>query len=184
MKHAVWSAAESIANFIYIKFLHLSNNRDKYADGFYNFIFADGIGKIPTSLIIYPCTAFRHSLLEWEKNGGVSPLERSKLDAPADRNSGTYFNCKNSGGRARLILKPTPGGVLTKHCDLEAFKYLMNTRNALPGDYRQWVHQQTIARVKTRIKAADTPVAPPLVNTAAASIDADFAALRLVQPTG
>ena len=34
-------------------------------------------GQVPTPLIIYTCAAFRHSLMEWEKNGGAPPKARS-----------------------------------------------------------------------------------------------------------
>ena len=74
------------------KVLHQSNNRGKYSDGFYNFMVVDNGRQMPSPLIIYTCTAFRHFLLEWKRNSGTSPKARSKLDAPTKPNPANYFN--------------------------------------------------------------------------------------------
>ena len=105
MKRPLWFLTEAVPNFIYIKFFRRSNSRGKYADGFYNFMIADKEGQIPTPLIIYTCAAFRHSLLEWEKNGGAPPKARSKLETQAKQNPATYFNYKNDGGSTPSFLK-------------------------------------------------------------------------------
>jgi len=56
------------------------NNRGKYADGFYDSMINDKDGHIPLPLIMFTCTAFRHALLEWQKNTGVHPkASKSKL---------------------------------------------------------------------------------------------------------
>ena len=69
------------------------------------------------------------------------------------------------------FLKAIPGGQLTKHCYLEAYKFLMNTWNALPRPYRIRVHNNTLALVKNRILAADTAVKNAPVSTEAAQVD-------------
>ena len=98
MKRPLWFLAEAIPNFIYIKFFHRSNSRGKYADGFYNFMVADEGGQIPTPLVLYTCTAFRHSLLEWERNSGAPPTVRSKLEVTTKQNPANYFNYTNDSG--------------------------------------------------------------------------------------
>lgn len=70
------------------------------------------------------------------------------------------------------FLKAIPGGQLTKHCNLEAYKYLMNTWNALPKPYRHRVHNNTLAAVKQRILDADTAVPTAPVSTEPAHVDA------------
>jgi hypothetical protein len=42
----------------------------------------DKDGDIPSPLIMFTCTAFRHALLEWQKNQGVhKKASKSKLKA-------------------------------------------------------------------------------------------------------
>ena len=56
-------------------------------------------GHIPSPLIIFSCTAFRHSLVEWQKINGVHPkASKSKLKANRPDCS-NYFNYKNHGGK-------------------------------------------------------------------------------------
>ena len=74
------------------------------------------------------------------------------------------------------FLKATPGGVLTKNCDLEAYKFLMNTWNALPPPYRRRVYQNTLARVKKRILDADTTCSNAPISTEAAQVDKELLA--------
>jgi hypothetical protein len=89
---------------IYIKFFHRANNRGKYADGFYNFMISDTDGSIPAPLLIFTCTALRHALLEWKRNGGAAPkVKKSKLDPPVKQDPSKFFNYKNDGGRTRCF---------------------------------------------------------------------------------
>jgi hypothetical protein len=98
-KRPLYFLQEAISPCIYIKFYHHVNIRGKYADGFYNSMIADKDHHIPSALIMFPCTALRHALLEWQKTKGVHP-KASKSKLKADRpDRSNYFNCKNDGGK-------------------------------------------------------------------------------------
>jgi len=59
----------------------------------------DKDGHIPSPLIMFPCTALRHALLEWQKNKGVHPkVFKSKLKVER-HDCSNYFNHKNDGGK-------------------------------------------------------------------------------------
>jgi hypothetical protein len=63
---------EAIPQCIFIKFYNQANNHWKHADGFYNSIIDDNDGHIPSTLIMFTCTALHHALLEWQKGKGVN----------------------------------------------------------------------------------------------------------------
>ena len=74
-----------------------------------------------------------------------------------------------------LVLSPflnaTPSGILTKNCNSEPYKYLMNTWNTLPPLYRRRALQNANATVKRLILDADTTVVNVAVSTEPAQVD-------------
>jgi len=163
--------AEAISWFIYIKFYHRVNNRSKYADGFYNSMINNKDGHIPSPLIMFTCTTVPHALLEWQKNKGVH-LKASKSQLQADRRDPlNYFNYKNDGRKNASCCTAMGRKLLTSPGFADTFTFLMNTRNALPESYQQWVYKNTLATVKHQIQQAENPIPAVVISVEAARID-------------
>jgi hypothetical protein len=87
----------------------------------------DNDGHIPSPLIMFNCTALRHTLLEWQKNKGVHPkASKSKLkgDRP-DRSN--YFNYKNDGCKNASYCAATGRKLLTSPGVADTYAFLKNT---------------------------------------------------------
>jgi hypothetical protein len=170
-KRALYFLAEAIPWCIYIKFYHRANNRGKYADGFYNSMIDDKDGHIPSPLIMFTCTALRHTLLEWQKNKGVHP-KASKAKLKADRpDCSNYFNCKNDGGKIACCCAVTGRKLLTPPRVADTYTFLMNTWNTLPVSYQQRVNNNTLATVKHQIQHAENPTPAVVISVQAARVD-------------
>jgi len=62
----LYSLAEAVQRFIYVKCFHWANNRGKYVDGFYNPMIDDKYGHIRWPLIMITITTLRRALLQWQ----------------------------------------------------------------------------------------------------------------------
>jgi len=163
--------AEAIPRFIYIKFYHRVNNHGKYADGFSNSMIDDKDGHIPSPLIMFACTALRHTLLEWQKNAGVHPKASKsmmKADSP-DRSN--YFNCKNVGGKSTSSCAVMGRKLLTSAGVADTYTFLMNTWNTLPESYQQRVYTNRLGTVKSQIQQAENTTPAAVITMEAARFD-------------
>jgi len=148
----LYFSAEAIPRFIYTKFSHRAKNHGKYSDGFYNSLIDDKNGRIPSPLIMFPCTALRHALLEWQKNKGVDPkASKSKLKADGPDRS-NYFNYKNDGGKNTSCCAAPGCKLLSSPGIADTYAFLINTWNTLPESYQQRVYNNTLATVKPQIQ--------------------------------
>jgi hypothetical protein len=96
----------------------------------------DNDGHIPSSLIMFTCTALRHNFLEWRKNKGIH-LKVSKSTLKADRPDRlNYFNHKNDGGKIASCCSVTGRKLLTSPGIADRNTLLMNTCNTLPESYQ------------------------------------------------
>jgi len=167
----LYFVAEPIPRFIYIKFYHRANNCGKYADGFYNSMIDDKDGHIPSPLIIFTCTAFCQTLLEWQKNKGVRP-KASESQLKADRpDRSNYFNSKNDSGKNTSCCATTGRKVLTSPGVADTYAFSMNTWNTLPESYRQRVYNSTLATVKRQIQQAEIPTPSVIISVEALRVD-------------
>jgi hypothetical protein len=106
-----------------------------YADVFYDSMINDKEGHIPPPLIMFTCTALRHTLLECQKNKGVHP-KASKSKRKADRpDRSNYFNHKNEPGKIASCCTVTGCKLLTSPGVADMYTFLMTTRNTLPESY-------------------------------------------------
>jgi hypothetical protein len=95
----------------------------------------DNDNHIPSSLIMFRCTALRHDLLEWQKNKGIH-LKVSKSTLKADRpDCLNYFNDRNDGGMITSCRSVTGRKLLTSPGIADRYTFLMNTCNTLPESY-------------------------------------------------
>jgi len=103
------------------------NNRGKCADGFYNSMIDHTYGHIPTPLIMFTFTEWRHTLLEWQQNKGVhSKASKSKLKVHRpDRLN--YFNYMNDRGKHTSCCAETAHKLLTLPGVADTYTFLMNT---------------------------------------------------------
>jgi hypothetical protein len=142
-----------------------------YADGFYNSIIDDKDGHIPSPLIMFTCTALRHTLQQWQKNKGVHP-KASKSKLKADRPDGSnYFNCKNDSGKIASCCAVTGRKLLTSPGVADTYTFLMNTWNTLPESYQQRVYDNTLASVTHQIQQVENPMPPVVISVEAARVD-------------
>jgi len=163
--------AATIPGFIWMKYYHRVNNRDKYADGCFNSKIDDKDGHTPSLLIMFTCTALRHALLEWQKNQTV-PLKASKSKLKAVRlECSNYLNHKNDSGNNASCCTATGRQLLTMPGIADAHIFLMNTWNIQPESYQQRVYKNTITTVKRQIQQAQNPTAAGVISTEAASVD-------------
>lgn len=65
---------------------------------------------------------------------------------------------------------PSPSVVLISAGRVDVYRYLMNTWNGLPGNYRTRVHSNCLAAVKLRIREEGTTPAVP-ISTVPAVVD-------------
>jgi len=96
----------------------------------------DKDGHIPSPLIMFTCTVWRHALLEWQKNKGVHPKaskSKPKAGRPDDSN---YFNCKNDGGKIASCCAVMGRKLLTSPGVADTYTFLMNTWNTLLESYQ------------------------------------------------
>jgi len=162
--------SEAIPQCIYIKFYHCTNNRGKYADGFYYSVINDKDGHIPSPLTMFPCTALRHALLEWQKNKGDHPkASTSKLKADSPYRS-NYFNHKTDGGNNASCCAATGPKLLPSPGVADTHTFLMNTWNTLPENYQERVYNNTLATVKHQIQQAENSIPAVVISTEAASV--------------
>jgi len=108
-----------------------------YADGFDNSMIDDKDGHILLQLIMFPCTALCHALLEWPKNKGVHPtVSKSKMRADTPDRS-NYCNNRNQCGKnaswcaaagRKLLTLPTVGDTYILD------EYLEHTTRELPPE--------------------------------------------------
>jgi len=163
--------AEAIPRFIYIKSYHQANNHGKYADGFYNPMIDHKDGHIPSPLIMFTCTALRHTLLEWQKNKGVHPkASKSKLKADRPDHS-NYFNNKNNCGKNASCCAATGRKLLTSPGVADTYEFLINTCNTLPESYQQRVYNNTLAPVNRQIQQAENPTPAVVISVEAVHVD-------------
>jgi len=142
-----------------------------YADGFYNSMIDDKDGHIPSPLIMFTCTASRHSLLEWQKNKGVHPKaskSKLKVDRP-DRSN--YFNYKNDGGKIASCGAVTGRKLSTSPGIADTYTFLMITWNTLPESFQQRVYKNTLATGKRQIQQAENPTPAVVISVEAACVD-------------
>jgi len=131
----------------------------------------DKDGHIPSPLIMFTCTVFRHALLEWQKNKGVHPkASKSKLKADRPDHS-NCFNCKNDGGKIASCCAVTGRKVLTSPGVADTYTFLMNTWNTLLESYQQRVYNNTLATVKRQIQQAENPTPAVVISVEAARVD-------------
>jgi len=162
---------EDIPGFIYIKSHHWVYNRGKHADVFYNSMIDDKDGHIPSPLIMFTCTAFRHALLQWQKNKGVF-LKASKSSWKANRpECSNYFNYKNPGGKDASCCAAIGRKLSTSPGVADTYTFLMNTWKTLPESYQQRVYKHTTATVEWKIQQAENPTPAEVISTKAARVD-------------
>jgi hypothetical protein len=131
----------------------------------------DKDGQKPSPLIMFTCTALRHTLLEWQKNKGVHPKvskSKMKVDRP-DRSN--YFNHKNDSGKIASCCAVTGSKLLTSPGVAETYTFLMNTWNTLPESYQQRVYNNTLPTVKRQIQQAENPTPAVVISVDAACVD-------------
>jgi hypothetical protein len=63
---ALYFLAEEILLCIHNKFPYRANYRGRYADGLNNSMIDDNDSHTPSPLILFTCTALRHTLLVWQ----------------------------------------------------------------------------------------------------------------------
>jgi hypothetical protein len=120
---------------------------------------------------MFPCTALRHALLEWQKNKGVHPkvsMSKMKVDRPDRWN---YFNHNNDGGKIASCCAVMGSKLLTSPGVAETYTFLMNTWNTLPESYQQRVYNDTLATVKRQIQQAENPTPAMVISVEAARVD-------------
>jgi len=155
---------------MYIKFYHRANNRGKYADGSYTSLIDDKEGHIPSIVIMFTCTAFRHALLMWQKNTCVHP-KTSKSNLNADRpECAKYFNFKNVGGLKASCCAATRRELLTSPGVADTYTFVMNTSNPLPESYQQGVYKKTPATVMRQIQQVENPKPAKVISMEAALV--------------
>jgi hypothetical protein len=157
--------------FIDIKFYHEANNHGMYADGFYNSMIDDNAGHIPSPLIMFTCTALRHTLLEWQKNKSVQP-KASKSKVKADRpDHSNNSNCKNDGHKIACCCAVTGRKLLTSYGVADTDAFMMNTWNTLPESYQQRVYNNTLATVKRQTQSAENPTPAIVISVEVTRVD-------------
>jgi hypothetical protein len=108
-------------------------------------------GHIPSPLIIFPCTALLHALMEWQKNKSVH-TNASKPKLNEDRpDCSNYFNYKNDGGEIASCCAARGCKLISSPGIVDTYTVLMNTWNTLPESYQQSVYKKTLATVKRQI---------------------------------
>jgi len=128
-------------------------------------------GHIPSPLIMFTCTAFRHALLELQKNKGIHP-KASKSKQKADRpDCSNNFNHKNDGGNNSSCCAATGSKLLTSPGVADTYAFLMNTWNTLRESYQQRVYNNTFATVKRQIQQAENPTPAVVFRVEAAHVD-------------
>jgi hypothetical protein len=163
--------AEAILGLAYIKFYHQANNRSEHTDRFYNSMFDDKDGHMPSPLIMFTRTALRHALLEWQKNKGGHPkTSKSKLEAERPDRS-NYLNYNIDGGKIASCCAATGRKLLTSSGVVDMYTFLMNTWNTLLESYQQRVYKNTPATVKHQIQQAENPTPATVISTDAVSVD-------------
>jgi len=156
---------------MYINIYHRANNRGKYADGLYYSMLDDMDGHIPSTLIMFTCSALRYALLQWEMNNGIhSKPSKSKLKADVPDHS-NYFSHKNEGGKKATSCAATEGKLLSSPGVADTYTFLMNTWNTLPESYQQRVYNNTLAAVKRQIQQVENPTPDVVNDVEAARID-------------
>jgi hypothetical protein len=126
-------------------------------------------GHIPSPQILFTCTAFRHTLLEWQQNKGVHP-KASKSKLKADRpDRSNNFNHKYDDGKNASCCNRSQ--VLTLPGVADTYTVLMNTWNPLPESYQQRVYNNTHTTVKCQIQQAENQMPAVVISTEAASVD-------------
>jgi hypothetical protein len=126
---------------------------------------------IPSPLVMFTCTALRHTLLKWQKNKGVH-LKASKSMLKADRpDRSNYFNCKNDGGEIVSCCAVMGRKLLTSPGVADTYAFLMNTWNTLLESYQQRLYNNTLATVKCQIQQAENPTPAVVISVEAAHVD-------------
>ena len=162
---------EAIPGLIYIIFYHRANNHSKYADVFHNSMIHNKDGHIPSSLIVFTCTALCHALLEWQKIKRVHP-KASKANLKADRpDRSNYINYKNDGDMNASFSAAMGRKLLTSPGCADTDTFLMNTWNTLPESYQQRVYNHSFATVKRQIQQAENPTPPMVISVEATRVD-------------
>jgi len=155
---------------IYIQFYHRANNRGKCNDGFYISMSDDKDDHLPSPLFMFTFTAFRHALLEWQKNNAVHP-KASKSKLKADKpDRWHYLSNKNDGGKIASCWAVTGDKWLTSPNIADTYTFLMKTWNTLPESYQQSVNKNTLATVKHQIQQAENPTPGVLISLEAAGV--------------
>jgi hypothetical protein len=134
----------------------------------------DKNGHIPSPPIMITCTAWRHALLEWQKNKCVY-LKASKFKLKAaspDRSN--YFNSTNDGGKNASCCTAMGQTLLTSPGVTGTNALLIITRNTLPESYQQRLYKITLVTVKGQIQQAEDPAPAAVISTEAARVDNDI----------
>jgi len=156
---------------MYIELYHLANNRGKYADGFYNSMIHDKDSHIPSSLIMFTCTALLHAFLEWPKNNCVYPkVSKSKLKADRlDRSN--YFNHRIDCGKLASCHDAMGRKLLNWSDVVDTYTLLMHPWNTLPESYQKKVYNNSLGTVKRQIQQAENTTPAVVISVEAALVD-------------
>jgi len=125
------------------------------ADRFDNSMIDGKEGHRPSLLIMFPFTALRHALLEWQKNKSVFPkasMSKLKVNRPDRWN---YFKFKNNGGKNSSCCVAMVHKLLTSPGIADTDRFLMNTWNTLPQSYQLRVYKDSLATAELRMQQAE-----------------------------
>jgi len=168
--HSLYFLVEAIPGFIKIKCSHRTNNSGKYDDGCCDSTIDDKDSSILTPLIMVPCTALRHALLEWQKNTGVHPTaskSKLKVDWPDRWNE---FNYKVDCGKNASCCAAMSRESLTSPGVAHTYTFLMNTWSTLLQSYQQRVYKSTLLTVKRQMQNAENPTPAGVISFEAACV--------------
>jgi len=147
---------EALLQLISIKFLHWTNNRGKYGDGFDNSIVDNKDHHLPSTLIMFTCTALRHALLQCQKSKGVHPRgSKSKLEAGRPDRSNN-FNYNNNSAINVFCTAATGCKLFTWPGVAATYAFLMNTSSTLPESCQLSLYSNTLAPIQCRIHQMET----------------------------
>jgi len=170
-QHPHYFLGEVLLWFIYMQCYHRANNRGKYGDIFYNSMVDDKDSHIPSPQIMNTCTAWRYTLLVWQKMKGVHPnASKSKLKAGRPDHS-HYLNYKNDGGQNESYCPATCRMPLTSPGIADTYTFLMNAWNTLPESFQQRVYENTLATVKRQIQQVEDHTPAMVMSVEAAHVD-------------